>query len=87
MSSGGSPSICSRRRQAEGHHLLGTPRCLGGSRQTLVIGQRIQRAGLAGIGAAGERHLGALVGGKLADAMGGEHELRALKRIRDMGMV
>ena len=74
-----------QRRQRKGHHLLGTAGRLGCARQAVMTGERIERAGFAGIGTAGERHFGTVVGGQLADAVGGQHEAGALEGIRGHG--
>jgi hypothetical protein len=54
---------------------LRAARSLAGARQILAAGDGVQRAGLAGVGTAGERDLGALVGRKLVRLPGTADEV------------
>ena len=57
---------------------LRTPRGFGGTRQVLLISQRIQRAGFSRVGAAGERHFNTGIGRKMADIWRASDKVRQL---------
>ncbi len=58
------------RGDLEEHQLLGTARGLGDTGQGVLAGQRVERTGLAGVGAAGEGHFGPFVGRQLPHVVG-----------------
>src|SRR6185437_15053275 len=68
-------------RQREHDKLLRTPRRLAGAGQSTLVGERVDRAGLARVRAPGEGDFGARVRWKLVEAMRRQHEGRTAQWI------
>jgi len=58
---------------------------LRGAREALLVADRVERARLARVRAAGERDFGAVVGGQLLEAVRADEELRLAERICGLG--
>ena len=67
-------------RQLEVHQLLGAPRRLRHTGERALPAQRVERAGLAGVGTPGEGDLEAAIGRQLPRLVGGEQVARAIER-------
>ena len=66
----------------EEHQLLGAAGCLGDPGQAVAVGQRVEGAGLAGIGPAGEGHLRAAIGRQLPGGVRRKQVLGGIERVR-----